>query len=66
MFIRVSEEEARKNLHVLENPQEAMVKKRCLMSKACGDYRQQMALEKRKVPLGGNPFVLATDGFGKH
>jgi hypothetical protein len=47
-----TEEEVRKNLGTLENPQEALVKKRFVMNKAFGNYRQKMEQEKKKVPLG--------------
>jgi len=45
-------EEMEKNLNVLENPKEPIVKKRCLMKMKLGDYRQQMETEKRNISLG--------------
>lgn len=42
----------RKDIAVLENPHELLVKKRCIMKVSFGDYRKKMELEKRKIPLG--------------
>jgi hypothetical protein len=42
----------RKDVTILENPQELLVKKRCIMKMSLGDYRKKMEMEKRKVPLG--------------
>jgi hypothetical protein len=42
----------KKDVAILENPQELMVKKRCIMKMSLGDYRKKMEMEKRKVPLG--------------
>ncbi|KAI9560145.1 hypothetical protein GHT06_014155 [Daphnia sinensis] len=41
----------RKDVAVLENPNELLVKKRCIMKMSLGDYRKKMELEKRKIPL---------------
>jgi len=37
---------------ILENPNENVVKKRCVMQTSLGNYRQQMEQEKSKLSLG--------------
>ena len=45
-------DDIRKTVASLESPNVPVVKKRCLMKMTLGDYRQNMEIEKRKVPLG--------------
>ncbi|XP_057365907.1 UPF0488 protein CG14286-like isoform X2 [Daphnia carinata] len=50
----------RKDVAILENPHELLVKKRCIMKISLGDYRKKMELEKRKIPLGLENAAIAT------
>ncbi|EFX87759.1 hypothetical protein DAPPUDRAFT_311991 [Daphnia pulex] len=50
----------KKDVTILENPQELMVKKRCIMKMSLGDYRKKMEMEKRKVPLGLRNAAIGT------
>nr|CAH0098861.1 unnamed protein product [Daphnia galeata] len=52
LSICVTVDAVRKDVTILENPQELLVKKRCIMKMSLGDYRKKMEMEKRKVPLG--------------
>lgn len=48
----------KRNVAILENPKESLVKKRCLMKTSLGNYRHQMEKEKSKLTLGINFIVF--------